>query len=375
MSLSSILLLASGFLLLLAGGESLVRGAASLARTMGMSSLVVGLTIVSFATSSPELAVSAGAALSGAPGLAVGNVVGSNIVNVLLILGVAAAVVPLLVTSQLVRTDVPVMIGLSAILLVLVLDGAVGRLDGIVLVALLVGYVAVTAVLARRQPVVPRSARPDGNPAQDALARFRTTRLRSVIVDTALVGVGVALLVTGAQLLVRGATDIASAFGVSDLVIGLTVVAIGTSLPELATSVVAVLRGERDMAVGNIVGSNIFNIGGVLGLTALVAPDGVEVDPAVAHFDLPVMIAVALVLLPVAFTGQAVARWEGLLFVGLYGAYAAYVLLAATQHDALGPFSTAMLWFVLPITALWLIALVGYEAGLRRGRREMRPPA
>jgi cation:H+ antiporter len=369
-TVTNILLVAIGFVLLIVGGESLVRGAASLARTMGMSALVVGLTVVSFATSSPELAVSAGAALSGAPGLAVGNVVGSNIVNVLLILGLSAAVIPLLVTSQLVRSDVPVMIGLSVLLLVLALDGAVSRLDGVLLIALLVGYVVVTAVVARRRPADVGSA-----PSQDALARFRTTRVRSVVLDSALVAVGVALLVVGAQLLVRGATDIASGFGISDLVIGLTVVAVGTSLPELATSVVAVLRGERDMAVGNIVGSNIFNIGGVLGLTALIAPDGVGVDPAAVRFDLPIMIAVALALLPVAFTGQAIARWEGLLFVGFYGAYAAYVLLAATQHDALQPFSTAMLWFVLPITALWLIAVVGYEVGLRRGRREARPPA
>ncbi|AEG43638.1 calcium/sodium antiporter [Isoptericola variabilis] len=370
MTLTSVVLLVVGFVLLVGGGEALVRGAASLARTVGMSSLVVGLTVVSFATSSPELAVSAGAALSGSPGLAVGNVVGSNIVNVLLVLGLSAVVVPLVVRSQLVRVDVPVMVGMSVLMLVLALDGGIGRVEGVVLLALLAGYVAMTAVVARRGGATAEASAATEPAGRDRLARLRTSRLRSVLLDVVLVAVGVALLVVGAQLLVRGATSIASAMGVSDLVVGLTVVAVGTSLPELATSVVAVVRGERDIAVGNIVGSNIFNIGAVLGITALISPDGVAVDRAAAHFDVPVMVAVALALLPVAFTGQAVARWEGVLFVAFYAAYVAYLLLAAAEHDALGPFSTAMLWFVLPITALWLVALAAFEVGLRRGRRD-----
>ncbi|WP_407318696.1 calcium/sodium antiporter [Isoptericola halotolerans] len=379
MSLSSVLLLLAGFVLLVGGGEALVRGAASLARTMGMSALVVGLTVVSFATSSPELAVSAGAALSGSPGLAVGNVVGSNIANILLVLGLSALVVPLVVTSRVVRTDVPVMIALSALTLLLALDGTISTVDGVVLLALLVAYVVVTVVRSRRSrtdrppPAAASDAAPDsGGPGGTrAPSRLRSTRARSVLVDVVLVAVGVALLVVGAQVLVRSATQIASTFGVSDLVIGLTVVAVGTSLPELATSVIAVRRGEGDLAVGNIVGSNIFNIGAVLGLTAVIAPDGIGVDPAAVHFDLPLMVAVALALLPVAFTGQVIKRWEGALLVTLYVAYVAFVLLAATEHAALQPFSTTMLWFVLPVTAVWLVALAAYELGLRRGRRQV----
>ncbi|WP_278236720.1 calcium/sodium antiporter [Isoptericola sp. AK164] len=367
MSLVSVLLLLAGFVLLVGGGEALVRGAASLARTLGMSALVVGLTVVSFATSSPELAVSAGSALTGSPGLAVGNVVGSNIANILLVLGVAAIVVPLAVTHRLVRTDIPVMVGMSVLALVLSLDGTISTTDGVLLLGLLAAYLAVTTIVARRaQTDLPRETADD-----DSLARFRTSRARSVGIDVALVAVGVALLVVGARFLVDGATQIASAFGVSDLVIGLTVVAIGTSLPELATSVIAVRRGEQEMAVGNIVGSNIFNIGAVLGLTAVVAPGGIDVAPAAVNLDLPVMIAVALVLLPVAFTGQAVVRWEGVLFVVLYVTYLAYVLLAATDHDAQGPFGGAMFGFVLPVTGVWLVALAAYELGLRRGRRQV----
>ncbi|WP_402372158.1 calcium/sodium antiporter [Isoptericola rhizosphaerae] len=376
MSLSSVLLLLAGFVLLVGGGEALVRGAASLARTMGMSSLVVGLTVVSFATSSPELAVSAGAALSGSPGLAVGNVVGSNIANILLVLGISALVVPLMVTSRVVRTDIPVMIGLSVLALVLALDGTISTADGVLLLALLAAYLVVTIIRSRRgrddaPPAAAAGAAGAPTKAASAPRRFRATRTRSILLDVVLVAVGVGLLVLGAQLLVRGATQIATSFGVSDLVIGLTVVAVGTSLPELATSVIAVRRGEGDLAVGNIVGSNIFNIGAVLGLTAVVAPGGIGVDPAAVHFDLPLMVAVALALLPVAFTGQLIRRWEGTLFVVLYLAYVAFVLLAASEHAALQPFSTAMLGFVLPVTAVWLVALAAYELGLRRGRRQV----
>ncbi|MDP3893538.1 calcium/sodium antiporter [Nocardioides sp.] len=352
MTLVTTLALVAGFVLLIAGGELLVRGGSNLGRALGLSPLVVGLTIVAFATSAPELAVSLDATLAGSPGLAVGNVVGSNITNVLLVLGLAAVVLPVVVRTQLVRVDVPVMVALSVLALLLMLDGSVDRLDGVVLVALLVGYIAWTVVLGRRAGVEEPDA---GAPAP--------TRSRP-LVDVVLVVAGVALLVLGARLLVSAATDVAAAFGVSDLVIGLTVVAIGTSLPELATSVIAALRGEREMAIGNVVGSNIFNLTAVLGLTAAVAPGGVPVEAAALRFDVPVMVAVAVALLPVVFTGFTIARWEAGVFLAYYGAYVAYLLLAASDHAALSAFSGVMLGFVVPITALTLAVLVTYE--LRR---------
>ena len=374
----STLLLIGGFVLLVAGGEALVRGAASLGRTVGLSSLVVGLTVVSFATSAPELAVSTGAALSGAPGLAVGNVVGSNIANILFVLGLTAVFGALIVRQQLVRADIPVMIGLSVLALLFALDGTISTIEGTVLLVLLLVYLTATIIYARRQQA--RGQEPDlaveevvDAGASGLMGRLRTTTARSVTTDVVLVAFGVGLLVAGAQMLVTAATDIATALGISELIVGLTVVAIGTSLPELATSVIAAVRGERDMAVGNLVGSNIFNIGAVLGLTAVIAPEGIEVERAAVVFDLPVMVAVALVLLPLAITGQAIARWEGYLLTGLYVAYVVYLVLAASRHAALEPFSAAMLWFVLPITALWIIALLGYEIGLRRGRHSPRP--
>jgi cation:H+ antiporter len=364
LSVLTFVLLAVGFLALIAGGEVLVRGAGGLARSLGLSPLVIGLTVVSFATSAPELAVTLDASLSGRPGLAVGNVVGSNIVNVLLVLGFSALFLPLAVRSAVTRRDVPVMIGLSVLLLVLALDGSVSRLDGFVLVLLLLAYVAFSMRAGRRQHGADRTA--EEADADEVAKPHRPW------VDALLVLGGVALLVVGARSLVTSATDIATALGLSELIIGLTVVAIGTSLPELATSVIAAVRGERELAVGNVVGSNIFNIGAVMGLVAAVSPGGVPVEPSAVNFDLPVMVAVAVALLPIAFTGYGIARWEGGLFVAYYGAYTLFLLLDATTHDALPAYSALMLTFVVPLTALTLMLLAVYELGVRRGRRQER---
>jgi cation:H+ antiporter len=361
MSVATALMLLVGVAALAGGGEVLVRGASGLARSFGIPPLVVGLTVVSFATSAPELAVTLQAAVGGNPGIAVGNVVGSNIANILLILGICAVVLPLAVRVQMIRIDIPVMIVFAIGALLLTLDGSVGRLDGGLLVLALVVYVAVTVVVARRRQ-------------DDEVVPVGTRAVASPWLAVGLVLAGVALLVIGARLFVAGATDVASAFGVSDLVIGLTVVSVGTSLPELAASLVAALRGERDLAVGNVVGSCLFNVGAVLGLTGLLVSDGVPVAPAAVRLDIPVMVAVSLVLIPVAFTGLAVARWEGAMFTAYYAAYVAYVLLEATEHDAVAPFSGVMLSFVIPITVLWLALLVAYELGLRRGRRQASPP-
>jgi cation:H+ antiporter len=387
------LVLLGGLVLLAAGGEVLVRGAKQIASALGLSSLVIGITVVSFATSAPELAVTLGATLSGNPGLAIGNVVGSNIANVLLILGVCAVITPLAVRSQLVRLDIPVVIVMSALVLLLAADRGISRLDGALLLAALVVYIVVTITIGRRRrwhaPAdVERDSIEQASDVEEDGTRPGAAGRPNMpgelpaggeeggaggkrpVMALGLVAIGVAMLVGGANLLVSGATDVASAFGVSDLVVGLSVVAIGTSLPELAASLVALLRGERDLAVGNIVGSCLFNIGAVLGLTAVIASDGIPVADAAVRLDLPVMIAAAMALAPVAFTGFTVARWEGALFVAFYVAYVAYVLLDATGHDAVEPLSGVMLGFVIPITVLWLAVLAAYELGLRRGRSQ-----
>ncbi|WP_344119302.1 calcium/sodium antiporter [Kocuria aegyptia] len=369
--------IAVGLVLLVTGGELLVRGASALARRVGISSLVVGLTVVSAATSAPELAVTVGAVLRDEPGLAVGNVVGSNIVNVLLILGLSALVLPLAVKQRLVRFDLPLMVVLSIGLLLVSLDGRISAVDGVLLLGAVVVHTVLTVVISRREARVPaRAARTGGgSSAADVAGGGEETPPASIGRSLLLVVLGIALLVAGATLLVEGAVSIATGLGVSSLVVGLTVVAVGTSLPELATSVIAVRRGERDLAVGNVVGSNIFNIGVVLGLPAVISPGGIPVSGAAVAFDIPVMLAAAVALLPVAFTGFAVARWEGALFVGLYLAYTGYVVLAATAHDALEGFTAAMAWFVLPLLAMTLVAFTAYEVGLHRGRRNAGRPA
>ncbi|MEX5258657.1 calcium/sodium antiporter [Kocuria sp. CPCC 205263] len=366
----------AGLALLVLGGELLVRGASALARRVGISSLVVGLTVVSAATSAPELAVTVGAVLRDEPGLAVGNVVGSNIVNVLLILGLSALVVPLAVKQRLVRFDLPWMVVLSIGLLLVAFDGRIGAVDGVVLLSAVVLHTVLTVVIGRRGAHVPAAASSGDREAGGGIGGAEDVRTEgepppaSVPRSVLLVVLGIALLVAGATLLVDGAVSIATSLGVSSLVVGLTVVAVGTSLPELATSVIAVRRGERDLAVGNVVGSNIFNIGVVLGLPALISPGGIPVSGAAVALDIPVMLAAAVALLPIAFTGFAVARWEGALFVALYAAYTGYVVLAATEHDALEGFTWTMAWFVLPLVALTLAVFTAYEIGLRRGRRD-----
>ncbi|MEG3191502.1 calcium/sodium antiporter [Lysobacter sp. D1-1-M9] len=354
------LLLILGLILLLGGAELLVRGASRLALSTGLSPLIVGLTVVAFGTSTPELAISVDAALSGTPGIALGNVVGSNIANVLLILGISALLAPLVVARQLIWLDVPVMVAISLGVCVMALDGAIARWEGLLLLA---GGIAYTVTLIR----IGRRGDTAAAPTPEHQAGVPPRRWW---VNVLLVLAGLGLLVAGARWLVEAAVAIASAIGVSDLVIGLTVVAIGTSMPEIATSILATLRGERDLAVGNVVGSNIFNLLIVLGAAAAIAPAGLPVSDAAVRFDLPVMSAVAIACLPIFFTGHCIQRWEGAVFLGYYIAYTAYLLLDASGHDALPAFSLAMLQFVVPLTVLTLAVVVVRERRERRRRRQ-----
>ncbi len=336
----------AGLALLLLGAELLVRGASRLAIGLGLAPILVGLTVVSIGTSAPELAISIGGALAGTPDIALGNVVGSNIANVLLILGLVAVVTSLVVHRQLVWLDVPLMIAASLLVTGMALDGRISRPEGGLLMAGAAAYIGLLVWMAQRKP--------QQVPEDPALAQLPAPRVPRQLL---LMAAGLAMLVFGARWLVQAATATAAALGLSELVIGLTVVAIGTSLPEIATSVMAAVRGQRDLAVGNIVGSNIFNLLLVLGGTALVASDGVAVAPAALRFDLPVMTAVAVACLPIFFTGHSIQRWEGALFLAYYAAYTAYLLMAAANHDALDDFRLAMQFVVLPLTTLTLVVV------------------
>jgi cation:H+ antiporter len=354
MELMTIGMLVAGLVLLVVGGELLVRGASSLAAIAGISPLVIGLTVVAFGTSSPELAVSLQAGLSGNSDIAVGNVVGSNIFNVLFILGACALIAPLIVSVQLVRREVPIMIGTSLLAGALALDGTIGVLDGLLLFAGIVGYTTWSIIQSRKETAAAK-AEYAAEYGDEKLAPKKSGG--QVLIQLGYVLGGLVVLVIGARWLVDSAISIASALGVSDVIIGLTIVAAGTSLPEVVTSIIATLKKERDIAIGNVVGSNIFNLMGILGIAAIFTPGGLNVAPSIINFDLPVMIAVALACLPIFFTGMSIARWEGGLFFFYYVAYTAYLVLAATQHDALPAFSSAMLLAVLPLTAVTLVVL------------------
>jgi cation:H+ antiporter len=342
------LMLIAGLVLLVAGADLLVRGASKLALSFGVSPLVVGLTIVAFGTSAPEVAVSVSAVLDGNADIAVGNVVGSNIFNVLFILGVSSLISPLVVNVQLIRQEVPVMVAASALLVGMGWDGAISRGESGLLFALLLAYTTFLIVQSRAAPpaaqeeyaegVVPPKGWDDQLPAQIGL-----------------IVVGLALLVLGSDWLVDAATTLARAFGVSDLVIGLTIVAAGTSMPEVATSIAATIKGERDIAVGNVVGSNTFNILGCLGLSGLVGGDqGLAMSDAILAFDAWIMLATAVVCLPVFITGREIARWEGAIFLGYYVGYVAYLILAAQDHASANLVVSAMMVFAAPLTLLML---------------------
>ena len=348
--IATITFLILGLVLLVLGADWLVKGASRLALSFGISALVVGLTVVAYGTSAPELSVSVMSSLQGKSEMALGNIVGSNIFNVLFILGLAALVAPLIVNKQLIRLDVPVMIGASLVMLLLCLDGVVSRWDGALLFGSAIFY---TWWLIRMSKRDSRARATEGE--------LKPKRVGSVWGNLLWIALGLVFLVLGSRFLVNSSIEIARILGMSETIIGLTIVAAGTSLPELATSVIASLRGERDIAVGNVVGSSIFNIFAVGGLAALAAPVGLDVAESVVRFDLPFMLAVAVACFPIFFAGFTITRGNGLFFVLYYVAYTSYLILGATNHDSLPMFSKVMWEFIAPLSAVMLIGLLVFE--------------
>ncbi|NLX24214.1 MAG: calcium/sodium antiporter [Phycisphaerae bacterium] len=352
MSLLTTMMLVAGLALLVGGAELLVRGASRLAAAAGISPLVIGLTVVAYGTSAPEMAVSVKAALADQADLSIGNVVGSNIFNILFILGVSAMITPLAVSQQLLRRDVPLMIGVTALFAVLALDSRLGRVEGM---SLLAGAIAYTAWSIRQSR---REAEPVKQEYDEAFGSHRAASRHGWLLSGGCILAGLAALVLGSGWLVRGAVTLAQYMGVSELVIALTIVAAGTSLPELATSVVASIRGERDIAVGNVVGSNLFNILAILGVAAMLTPGGLVISSAAMHFDIPVMLGVAVLCLPIFFSGSIISRWEGLLFFVGYVAYTVCLILDATGSAASQPVRWGALVGGL-LLLLWMLLRTG----------------
>lgn len=336
----NLLQLLCGLALLVAGAELLVRCAVRMAANLKVRPLLIGLTLVAVGSSAPQLTVSLQAALNDTADIAVGSVIGSNIFNILVTLGLSALIIPLRVSRQLVRLDIPLMILASGLVFALALNKQLDRLDGVVLLGGLLVYLALLL----------RQSRHSGHhhPRHDLP---RTSWLHNLVLMLA------ALLLLGlaGHLLLGAAVTLATELGLSERIIGLTIIAVSTSLPQLATSLIAAFRGQREIAVGNVIGSNVFNLQGVLGLTALVAPAPLSVSPNALAFDLPVMLGVAALCLPVFYTGYRVTRGEGLLFLGLYLAYGLHVVSFTTGMPLAGKLEHLMLFFVLPALLLFLL--------------------
>jgi cation:H+ antiporter len=360
MSFFTIVLLVIGLVCLVGGAELLVRGAAAIASRLGISPIVIGLTVVAFGTSAPELAVSVNASLGGKSDVAFGNVVGSNIVNILLILGLSATVGALAVTQRIVRLDVPILIGVSFVALLMGIDKKFSRIDGTILVAAAIVY---TVWLIRTSRSESKEVDAEYTEAIDILEEG-VVKLPLITQILFVLG-GLVVLVVGSQLLVNSATKIAESFGVSELVIGLTIVAIGTSLPELATSVMASIRGERDIAVGNVIGSNLFNIMLVLGVSSVVSSNGVAVQESAIRLDIPVMIGATIALLPICWNGFQIKRWEGFVLAGFYVLYVLYLLLDTNDHSATSVVGPAV--FLVASLSVLGFSVTGYQ-GWRRHR-------
>lgn len=309
-----------GLVLLLVGGELLVRGAVASAKSMGVSPLLIGLTLVGFGTSTPELVTSVTAALNGSPGIAVGNVVGSNTANILLILGVSAVIYPMAVDPRGFKRDAVMLSAAALACMGVVLYGRMGAVLGLAFVGSLLAYVVFVYLQEKRQPdeaaLVAEHRAEDARPGPGSMA-----------VSLLMAVGGIAITIFGARFLVDGSITLAKSFGISDTIIGLTIVAVGTSMPELVTSVMAALRKHADVAYGNIVGSNIFNVLFILGTTAIIQP--IDMPSQIAALDIWVMLAATALLVVFARTGITLQRWEGGVFVACYAAYTGYLISIA----------------------------------------------
>lgn len=351
MSAMVLLYLVGGLVALVGGGELLIRGASKIAAAMGVSSLVIGLTIVAFGTSSPELVVSLKASLTGQADLAVANVVGSNIFNILFILGACAAFAPLVVSSQLVRLDVPIMIGSALLMLLFSLNGNIGFWEGAALFSILVIYTIFLIFKSRKE------SKANKNEEEEVVKMTPQV----ILINLAFIAVGLGLLILGGDWFVTAATEIAKSLGVSDTVIGLTIVAIGTSLPEVATSLIATIKGERDIAIGNVVGSNVYNVFAILGLSSMFTPSGLNVANDLLTFDLPLMVGTAVACLPIFIVGLRINRWEGYMFLGTYVLYTVFLILNATEHAFFENYKAGVIYLVGPILLLTL-SIISFQA-------------
>ncbi|MER2514547.1 MAG: calcium/sodium antiporter [Nitrosomonas ureae] len=343
-----------GLGLLTLGGHLLVTGASEIAKKFGVPALIIGLTVVAYGTSAPEVAVSVKSAMAGQGDIAVGNVIGSNIFNVLFILGLSALILPLVVSSEIVKREAPIMLGVSLLGAAFAWDGQIAFWESAVLAFGAVVYTVFQIWLARKSPKDPLAE-------QEVEALKTSGTQKPVGFYVGYIVAGLVLLVVGSRYLIDAAVYMARLMDIDEVVIGLTIVAAGTSVPEVATSIIAALKGERDIAVGNVVGSNIFNILAALGLSGLAAGQGLVVQQGVLAFDLPIMVAVAFACLPIFYAGSQISRFNGFGFLAYYLIYLVFLIAKAKDHAALGHLEIAFWYFVAPITAATILISV-YQA-------------
>lgn len=308
----------AGLVVVIVGAEFIVRGGSRVAALLGVSPMILGLTVVAIGTSTPELAVGLTASAEGSGGLAVGNIAGTNIVNILFILGLSAWIMPLKVQLLSLKLDLPVMVVSALALLWMAWDGVLSRQEGALMVGASVAYTIAMVRLSRRESLPIQQEFSREYSAKNILPRVATLQ---GTVSVLMLAAGIVVVVVGAELLVSGAVDIAQSLGVSDAVVGLTIVAIGTSAPELATTIMSTLKNERDIAIGNLIGSSTYNILFILGATCLATPGGVPVEASLLHVDLPLAALVALLCVPVFATDRLISRKEGAFFVTSYAVY------------------------------------------------------
>lgn len=357
-----------GLVLLIGGADLLVRGSSKVALIAGLSPLVIGLTIVAFGTSAPELAINIQSAFQNQSDIALGNVIGSNIFNILLILGISAMITPLMVQKQLIRLDVPILILVTTISYFICIDRIIERFEGLLMFGGLIFYLGFILRYSKEQPAEIQFISNPELSDENVETIAGQSKIKKIILNFLLIVVGLTMLIFGADRLVTSAVQLARFFGVSELIIGLTIVAGGTSLPEVATSVVAAIKGEKDIAVGNVIGSNLFNLLAVLGATAIIVPQGITVSKAVLYFDYPFMLAVTIATLPIFFTGLRISRWEGFVFFGYYVAYTLYLILDAIHHDSLQMYSHILFYYVTPIIVLTI--LITFIHALKSNRQK-----
>ncbi len=346
----TLLMFLVGLVGLILGADVLVRGSSKLAFSFGISPLVIGLTIVAFGTSAPEVAVSVSSALKGNPDFALGNVIGSNTFNTLVILGLSAIITPLFVHAQIIKQEIPILLAASLLLVIFAFDQVLTPLECGIFFASLLIYTTYLVIQSRGESKEVKEEFEKEAPSKSQWDSHWS-------VQVLLICLGLFLLVKGSDFLVEAAIIFAKSLGVSDLVIGLTILAAGTSMPEVATSITAAIKGEKDIAVGNVIGSNTFNILGCLGLTGLISGGGIAVAPSAFAVDLWVMIAVGFICLPIALPRNELSRSYGFIFVAYYILYTTYLFLSSTSSAYLGVLTGFVTQIALPLTVFYVLVI------------------